>query len=104
VKKFLRMLAFSPHVERHKNDISAYLKKLNCNVDPFSEEILYFLERIRGIPQIPNQRLGETERWRIILHFQCCAKIRYVIARRGDELILVTAHPDPDAEKCVEIT
>ncbi|MEM0374233.1 MAG: hypothetical protein QXO96_06760, partial [Sulfolobales archaeon] len=60
--------------------------------------------RVRGIPQVPNQRLGETERWRVILHFTPCAKIRYVITKRGKELILVTAHPDPDAEKYVEFT
>ncbi|BFI76915.1 hypothetical protein YN1HA_30130 [Sulfurisphaera ohwakuensis] len=42
--------------------IRFYLKKLNCNIDSFSEEILCFLERIRGIPQIPNQRLGEAEK------------------------------------------
>ena len=37
-----------------------------------------------------------------MLHFSSCAKIRYVIARKGEELVLVTAHPDPDAEDYLE--
>jgi len=36
------------------------------------------------------------------LHFKSCGKIRYVISRRRNELVLVTAHPDPDAENIIE--
>ena len=85
------MLVFSPHVEKHKGDIKKYLSKLNCDVDPFSREVMTFLENLEGTPQLPNKLLGEVERWRVVLHFTPCAKIRFVIARRGGGLVLLTS-------------
>ncbi|BDC18901.1 hypothetical protein [Acidianus sp. HS-5] len=78
------------------------MRKFNTDVDPLGQEVLSFLERVKGVQQVPNLRLGEKERWRVIVHFDPCAKIRYVIAKIDDKLILVTAHPDPDAENFIE--
>ena len=97
------MLILSDHAKKHLEDIKRYLSKFNDPIDPLSNEVLTFLERVKGIPQTPNLRLGESERWRIVLHFRSCAKIRYVIAKRSSELILVTVHPDPDTHNYIEI-
>gem|GEM_PF-614860 len=96
------MLILSKHLKKHLDEIRKYMKKFNDPTDPLGQEVLSFLERKEGIRQTPNLRLGESERWRIILHFKSCGKIRCVISRRRNELVLVTAHPDPDAENFIE--
>jgi hypothetical protein len=37
-------------------DIKRYLSKFNDPIDPLSNEVLTFLERVKGIPQTPNLR------------------------------------------------
>ena len=96
------MLVLSPHLRKHVEDINNYMRKFNTVIDPLGQEVLSFLEGVKGMEQVPNVRLGEKERWRVIIHFKPCAKIRYVIARKDNELILVTTHPDPDAENFIE--
>jgi hypothetical protein len=57
------------------------MKRFGDDVDPLGKEVLSFLERLKGTPQTPNALLGEIERWRVIIHFKSCAKIRYVVAK-----------------------
>ena len=64
------MLILSDHAKKHLEDIKRYLSKFNDPIDPLSNEVLTFLERVKGIPQTPNLHLGESERWRIVLHFR----------------------------------
>ncbi|AAK41900.1 hypothetical protein SULI_12680 [Saccharolobus solfataricus] len=97
------MLTLSAHLRKHLEDINNYLKKFNNTIDPLSDNVLSFLANLKGTPQVPNKILGESERWRVSFFIlNPVQKIRYVIAKRGEELILVTAHPDPDADKFVE--
>jgi hypothetical protein len=96
------MLVFSQHLRKHIKDIENYVKRYNILVNPLGEEVISYLESVKGTPQIPNYYLGETERWRIVIHFKPYAKIRYVIGKRMDLLVLVTAHPDPDSNDFVE--
>ncbi|TRM96073.1 hypothetical protein DJ527_13045, partial [Sulfolobus sp. F1] len=80
------MLIFSNHLRKHLEDIRNYMKGFN-DIDPLGSEVLSFLERVKGTLQVPNTRLGEIERWRVIIHFKSCAKIRYIIAKnKNNEL------------------
>ncbi|MCI2415720.1 MAG: hypothetical protein MPF33_10860 [Candidatus Aramenus sp.] len=48
------MLVFSEHL----NDIRNYMKKFN-DVDPLGTEVISFLERVKGTPQVHNVRRGK---------------------------------------------
>lgn len=51
------------------------------------------------MPRRPGAKRGERRRWRVIVHFGCCAKVRYVFVElAGGGTMLLTAHPDPEAE------
>lgn len=99
-------MLISSHLDKHKDDVRRYMEKKGCGgIDAISFHILSFIEdiiRVKGKVETPNKFKGEKERWRIILHFYCCAKIRYVVAEIENNKILVTAHPDDDAEAYVE--
>lgn len=74
MKESSGVLVFSPHAEKHKEDIRKYLEKLGVNVDPFSQKVLSFLQVTKGTQQTPNKRLGEDERWRLVLLFPLVQK------------------------------